>query len=507
MKTKHHLPTILLLLILIIHLPNAIATDTTSIIVDKHWIGIFQHDNPNTLTIEEQLFINNTGNQPFTENITLWLPTNSTIQTQCCGNQTNTASRIAHQQCIHCFPLKPTTNNLYTGLPFTTQNPLSYYHQTHNLNITLTQNNTPIDTITLKITLGTHSTPRNTTTNTTKKLYLTSENQQIGITPIPTLDMHFNISHAETITITNNHTTTQNITLQTSTPPIYWKATFYDNNTPIHNLTIPPQQQKQLQLLITTPSYITPIFIQYTTTLQTHNNLGTYTKHYLYNTTTATYYFYLLHNTKNQLDENLTQIHPFEGQQHWDEHIQRYWFVAQQTNITPQTQTHITINTQPQKTTLNYTNILLITAAILLIIIVALSFFFYLKQKNKKQTTTPPTTPTPNKEQLQQLIQRIDKDKTKGILDQKTAQELKADYEQQLKKLEQKHLQQNQHLKQQLQALQQQKKNVFDAIKKLDHEHENHEITEENYHKLRAAYKDKAMKLLQEIDQLKEKTK
>lgn len=444
--------TIALLLIPTISQAEEIKTD--SIKIDRHWIYLFQQDNLRTFEIREYFLINNTGEAVFNDSILISIQNNSIISQDCCNYTLNMANRYNASGCGECFDLNKLENSdFFEGYPFIAGNSLSFYGQKEKISVTIfSTTNTSLnnDTLLLNATIGGLSIARNQEIHTGRGIHITSENLEIGMLPLIATYTPYYITTLENITISNNSTDTELIEFNINNLPDGWTVEIWNNTEKINNVSLSPQEYQNLTLKITAPSNIASIYIGYITQIDTDSkdNKGIFTKQYLYDTKKVTYDVYLITIDDLKISDDLEMVH---GELFWLEEYERYWFIARNEDIYPNNYSSISMNLKETIDTQPNPYLILATIFILILIIITLIFkkigFFTKKDETPKQ---------------------------KAILEGKKIKDLED-----------------------------QKKNVLLAIKRVEKEYADKTINKKDYERFRSTYKKRAIEILKEIDRLK----
>jgi hypothetical protein len=424
-----------------------------SIKIDRHWIYIFQLDDLKTFEVNEYFFINNTGKSSFNDSINIWIQNNSFIAADCCNYTSNMACRYNATRGENCFYLnKSDDTNLYFGYPILSNNSLSYYGLREKFSITaFSTTNTSLTNATLELnaTIGDLSVQREQKNFHGSGIHLTSENLDIGLQPVINLYMPFNIMKIENITIFNNGTANEVISFLISDLPRGWAVEIWNKTRKIDNVSLSPKEFANLSLIITAPSNIASIYVRYTTQLgiDENNAKGLFTKQYLYETEKVTYEVYLFNTDELEISSDLKMVH---DEIFWREEYGRYWFIARNNDVQPNSLTMISMKLEKTKNIGSNPYLILL---LLFIIILIIGLFFLTKIDFFKE-----------KETLQKRENFPEK---------------------------------------RIKELQDQKKKILSSIKRVEREFEEKIINKNDYEKLRAAYKKQAVKILKEIDQLK----
>ena len=520
------------LLILILIPTTTIGEDITTINpikTDEHWIYLFQQDDLKTFEVKEYFYINNTGKALYNGSLSIWIQNNSNIVADCCNGTPNMACRYNVMGYMECFYLNKTDeNNLYVGYPFLNENRLSYYGQRELLSITVfSTTNTSLDndTLHLNATIGGPSILREQESFKGMGVHLTSENLDVGMLSVIDPYMPFNIMTTENITLLNNGTDTEIISFSVSDLPQGWAAEIWNNTRKLENVSLSPQEYVNLTLIITAPSNIASIYVRYTTQIGMDGNktIDSLIKQYLYETKKITYEVYLLTIDDLEISNDLKMVH---DELFWIEDYGRYWFLAKNKDVLPKSIT--TISMKLEKTGNDQSNpyIIWIPIFIVILIIVVLLLkkidFFKEKDTLQKRDISPEKRNKKLLEEkriIQDLIERTETDQSSGLIDEKSAKKMKIDYRAQIgdidKKLAEysncgkmKHtkiktsISKKKEIK--INELEEQKKKVLSAIKRVEREFEAETISKEDYERFRAAYKKRAVEILKEIDRLDE---
>ncbi len=459
-------PIFLCALLTLLLIPTtAIGEDITTnpIKIDRHWIYIFQQDDLKTFEINEYFYINNTGKTTFNDSLYIWVQNNSIIAADCCNGTPNMACRYNVGGCMECFYLnKIDANNLFIGNPILSESRLSYYGQRELLSITVyptTNISLDNDTLYLNATIGGPSIRREQERFQGIGVHLTSENLDVGMFPVIDLYMPFYITATENITLFNNSTETEVIDFSISDLPQGWAAEIWNNTIKLNNVSLSPQEYANLTLVITAPSNLASMYIRYTTqiNIDDNENKGSFIKQYLYETKKVTYDVYLLTIDELEISNDLKMVH---DELFWIEDYERYWFIAKNENVLPNSLTMISMKLEKTMDLTDHPYIIVVLAfiVILIVVILLLKKIGFFKEKDTLQ------------------IQDTYPEKRKA----------KRSEEKRIKELEE------------------QKKKVISAIKRVEREFEDEIINKEDFEQFRAAYKKRAVEILKEIDRLKE---
>lgn len=425
---------------------------SSSIEIDRHWIYLVQQDDITTFEVNEYFYINNTGETEYNGSLAVWIQNNSVIVADPCNDIPDMVIRYNAMGGGECFNLNETDNNdLYYGYPFLNENKLSYYRQREPLSITVfSTTNTSLnnDILHLNATIDGLSKSREEENFQGIGVHLTSENSDIGMLPVVTTHMPFNITTIENITLFNNGSDSEIISFSFSDLPQGWNAEIWNNTSKINNVSLAPQEYANLSLIITAPSNIASIYVRYTTQIDIEGNetKGLFTKQYLYETKEVTYEVYLLTIDELEVSSDLEMVH---DELYWREEYGRYWFFARNEDVQPNTYTTMSMNLVITSEVQSNPYLLWALVFIIILIIVIL------------------------------LLKKIDFFKEKNILQKRDTSTEKR-----------------------LNELDEQKKKVLSAIKRVECEFEDKTISKEDYERIRAAYKKRAIEILKEIDRL-----
>jgi hypothetical protein len=433
---------------------------TDSIKIDGHWIYIFQQDDIRTFRIDEYFFINNTGTTFFNDSIGVWIQNDSSILTDFCEGILNPGCRYGQEGCMLCFTLNNVGDNTYVGYPISEENKLSYYGQKESMILTASNidNSQDNDTLLLNVTIGGLSISRDKEIFQETGIHITSESIDIGMRPLVGVNMPYNITTAEKVTVFNNNTDSKVVEFSLSNLPQDWTLRIWNDTEQVNNVSIDSKEYYNLTLVITAPSYIAPIYVGYNVeVLKDEQYSGIFTKRYLYNTSKVQYLIYSLSKEGLDISQDLTFVHPFPGEDpSWNEDYERYWYVVQAIDIKPDSFSTLNIRFNETSEEFNFLIALIIIIAVIFFVIV-----FVAKKKDVKE-------------------KKFTKENESDIAETKKENEEKR------------------------KELKKQKNKILETIKRVDNEFKEGIITKDNYEKIRASYKKQAVEILKEIDRLKE---
>ena len=437
----------------------------SSIEIDRHWIYIYQQDDFDTFEINEYFFINNTGDTNFNESFYMWIQNNSIIGTDCCDYNPNMACRYNELGIGECFYLNKTeNNNVFIGSPFFNGSKLSYYGQKESFSITAIPLNSTLKSSILNFnaTIGANSIPREQKNFQGIGVHFTSENLDIGMLPVINPFMPYNITSIENITIFNNGSNTEIIDFLISDLLEGWTAEIWNSTGKINNITLSPQENLNLSLILKAPSHLASIYVRYISDIGSiaDESKGTFLKKYLYDTKKITYEVYLLNDAGLEISNDLTIVH---NELFWLEDYNRFWLLAKADNIESNSNSMITFNLI--ETTTNNLDLFIIFLLVLILIFILFILLYNKIDFFKKKNT------------LQKKESSKEKDKSRPV---------KENRENRLKALEVK------------------KKEIISSIKRVDREYKDGILNTKDYESFRNAYKKKAVDILKEIDKLKE---
>ena len=509
----------------------------SSIKIDKLTIGIVQKADIKTFKIDQLFYINNTGNDSFNGSFYIWIPDNSNIIAYCCNDTPNMSCRNDEREEMWCFYFNETDDdNIYVGHPISSENKLSYFGQKESFTITaFSTTNTQLtnDTLQLNATIGGSYISREEESFQGEGIHITSLNQEIEMTPGSYLYKsdpyeYFNITSFDRIRVFNNGSDNETIELNISDLPEGWKAEIWDESlsNKINSISLLPQELANLTLAITAPSYLAQIHVEFTTQtgIDENETQWTFINKYLYETEVAYY------ETLSTTDEGFNiskDLHSSHDEPLWYEMYGRYWYLASAEKIQPNNESNISFSlkakmpSSDKSTSESYLIGLLFLIFIAIIVVIILKKKNYFKEKDISQKKTPPKKRKEDllkeKKSLQKMIKRTESDLSSGLIDKKTAEKMKNEYQAQIddldKKLKDRFQNQNinklktkstpDYKKENIKKLEEQKKEVLTAIKKVEKEFEDGVISKNDYEHFRAAYKKRAIEILKEIDKMK----
>jgi hypothetical protein len=343
------------------------------IVVDEHWIDIFQQVDKTTLEIDEYFFINNTGEEPFSGDFYIWLEGGSEIIAKCCGNTPNMACRYQTGGAMACFNFDKTEENVFKGEPFFSNDLISYYNQKEwiRINVYSQENMSYTKTLDLNVSLGGIPVLRDPESSLGEgPIFFTSDHDVLGIKFELDQNMPNNITVLENLKIINNGTEDVTLNLTIEGIPSGWSAEILNESDPKTDIILSPYEEANLTLKLTVPSYIAPIKVTYLTKIDSQGDektKGTFVKQYLYNSERVEYFIFALSEKGVTFSNDLHVVHPTaQGEPELNEEYNRYWYVAQSNNVLADSKSTVTLEWE------NSQDPLPILAILLLIIIIAL---------------------------------------------------------------------------------------------------------------------------------------
>lgn len=517
--------TYFLFLILLIIPTIAVGEDIASdnpLKIDRHWIYIFQQDDLNSFEVNEYFYVNNTGITSYNKSLGIWVQNNSYIEAGCCNFTPNFACRYDQTGKSNCFSLNNSIDNEneFIGYPFSNEDLLSYYGQIEQISIdAYSISNPTLDSsnLLLNATIGGMSIPRKKNTSDNPIIYLTSKNSNIGINSILDPYMPFKINVTENITLENNGDEHEVIGFNFSHLPFGWSAEIWNDTSIINNISLIPKNHTNLTLKISTPSNIASIHIRYIIQFENieNKNTGIYKKKYLYDTDKLTYEAYLIYTKDVKISDDLAMVH---NEFFWLEEYARHWFNTRSENVQQGSSSTIVLNIEKSTD-----NSIFYQISLLIIILIFIVVFLILKKKNffedgkspeNKKITSKKSEEKllEEKKKIEELIKRTKMDQKLKLIDEKTAKSMILDYQQQIDNLNlkindfEKNKTKNKFIKEKdskIKELEEQKKKIYTAIKKIEREFKEKTISKEDYERFRAAYKKQAVEILKEIDKVK----
>lgn len=450
-----------------------------SIKIDKLIVEIGQKADIKTFKINQLFYINNTGNNPFNDTFYIWVPDDCKIIADCCNETPNMACRYDARDEMWCFYFNETEDkNIYVGYPISNENKLSYFGQQESFTITaFSTSNSSInnDTVKLNVTVGGSYKNRDEEIFQGSGLHIKSGYEIIGITPWMSPYDSFNMTGFDKIYVFNNGTKNETIEFGINDVPKGWKVEIRSKNfsSIINNITLSPQEQVDLNIVITAPSYLAKILVEFTAQAVDDENNGrwTFTNKYFYETESV---FYQILSTSPEGLETSNDLNSSHEKPYWYEEYGRFWYLASANNIQPNNESYVTISleakipTNPVTININpyfYALLLIIIAIIVVIILKKIDYFKEkdIDHKMKKQT-----------EKIEPEQKEI-KDKD---LSEKNLKVIK--------------------------NLEKQKKKILSEIKRVEKEFKDGILDKKDYKRLRDKYKKQAVEILKEIDQRRE---
>src|SRR3989304_5913999 len=120
MKRRALAVTAAFLVVLLLAPPRGLADDLPTegkLTISGYDADAMRSDDPRSLAAAESYFYNNSGSQPFSGNITIWVSRGAHIATGLCGSVTNRVVRLESTK-IACYDLETVAEGVFKIRPF-----------------------------------------------------------------------------------------------------------------------------------------------------------------------------------------------------------------------------------------------------------------------------------------------------------------------------------------------------------------------------------------------------
>lgn len=253
-------------------------------------------DDHRSLSVSETLFLNNSGTERFSGNITLWVQPGAHIASRLCGSAANRVVRVEAGQTYRCFDLAPEGDGFHRLRPFDEGQFLSYYGETHDLSVDVTtRNTTGNERMAFSATVG----PSATTPGelTVGNVTVRASDTTLGAPGFLAWGPPRNLTFVQPVTIENDGGQGEDVDLAVLGAPSGWTARLEEQGRAVTRVSLSAGQNLTLALNVSAPSHLVHIYLEYT--IQGGGQAsGSYAvtleKVFAYNTTYARLYIYAL---------------------------------------------------------------------------------------------------------------------------------------------------------------------------------------------------------------------
>lgn len=443
-------------LLMLLSIPMDIGADdpipANDLIVDELWIDIIQDDSRKLLDVVEFIFFNNTGSSTFNGSVYSWIPEGAQVMSKCCGNAPNMACRMDEGGSMLCFDILAHDENIVYGQPFEPSTFMSYFGQKGTLVIDGTaQNTSNSDTFFLNVTVGQGQVLGDFPTVTGDGLNITSNAEQLGVVAVIPADssgMPERLGLIQPINITNKSPFNDTVDLEMSGLPEGWTAQLFADGVAVESISVLSNESKEILLHMQIPTYKIEIQLSYVIPVEGANDPEAeylYQKELLYYNDFIEIFVYLLADDELIVGENLLELLV-----QWNEQQQRMWYAYHKSNLSANDRISFTIAWENQA---DYS--LLALAITLLVVGGLIGYLFYRKKYagEEKKAVEEGSEAEPSTEPTSELEEK--------------------------------------------------KRTMLLAIKRLKSDHEDGKIPDEVYEELLTQYKKSTVEVMKEIDGLK----
>ena len=284
------------------------------LVVDDHWLDIYQDYEHETLLVEETLWYNNTHNQSFNGTLYAWFPTDTTINSICAREGT------FEETCMMPWPIDDNIREFDPFIDYTTF--LSHYGQEALVNITAADGNGTVN-LPQRVVLR-YDNSEDPASVTTDDLTLATPQDTIEALLGNNTNIPKNITLLHNFTLENEGVSQRTLNLSIEDLPTGWRGWLFDEsgNT---TTTLGPGQTVNLTLHMQVPSYLIKIKMEYRYTMAASGGdrkTGQFQKELLYTTRKVELYAFANTGTAVTMNPEL-QVHFFGP--YTDQILMRRW--------------------------------------------------------------------------------------------------------------------------------------------------------------------------------------
>lgn len=526
------LTVIIVSLIALNYIPEQVAAQSgivpeNDVVIDEHWLYQFQEEDHKSIQVTEIMWLNNTGDDTFSDNIYFWLPSNADILATCC-NAPDMLCILRPDQSHGCFGISQFLNaNVITATPFQDYYPyftpyLSYYGQTEKIIVNSTavtnQSKIYLDELEFEVTVGGDSKPRTGVPAENKSVEIISERETIGIKWSSNAKYYY-INNFETLKLRNNDNVNYTVNLSLKDVPAGWNVTFLLNNREIETINLSANETKELMLFLSVPSYKISVQIEYMTEMETSDAKSTsavFKKVSLYDTSRVIPVIYKLPDDEISTDEKFLNMFS-EYQENYDRELSYYVGGEMEPDDEMQfTYRWSSVSVQKAGTSSAPGGHIIIIIGIFALLIYIIAFLLVRRkkagldlseddnvmQKEQKQEKKIEKKVDPESKRIaymEALVQLEDNNK-KGVIPDETYFELRSKYRSKIAEMNSGSSIQKTASSGKRDLLLKKKERMLLALKKIDGEYRSGDLPEEIYEELRADYKKKTIDIMKQLE-------
>jgi hypothetical protein len=426
---------------ILLSIPVQIGADdpipTNDLIIDERWIDIIQEDNRRSLDVTEYIFFNNTGTDTFNGTIYSWIPENAVVRSKCCGNAPDMACRMDEGGAMLCFDMVPSvTQNVLHGRPFEESTFMSYFGQEATISIEGTgQNSSYSDTLLLNVTVGLGQAFGDFPNVTGDGLHLTHNAEQLGVVatiPMDASGMATKLGLIQSINITNNYLSDDTVDLTVTGLPEGWTALFIEEGV-VESTSVVSNESKEIILHIQVPTYKIEIQLAYSIGIEGSDDPEAeylFQKELLYYNDFIEVFAFILEDDKMTVGDNLDLLFS-----QWHDQYKRMWYTLDGSNVTTGDTISFAVGWE------NQLDLSFVALAITLIVVFGLIGFLIYRKKyaredkevstkvEEKEAIIDPSSELEEKKRTMLLaIKRLESDYKEGEIPKEVYDELLSQY-------------------------------------------------------------------------------
>jgi hypothetical protein len=417
----------------------------SGMVVDYHWIDLFQDDNMKSFDMTETVFFNNTGDEQFNGTVYLWIPSGAAVIANCCDRAPDMACRLTEEGAMSCHTVWQVEDDVVSLAPFSQSQLLSFFGQKAILNLSAVSqvNTTNSEYISITVDVGGSSVVAGDRNTSAARIHLISENSTLGaVQQFESTYPPLKYDYVQKLEIYNNGGESDVFDLRIEAIPEGWQASFVSSEANITSISVEPQEKLEIDLVIEVPSHLATTLLTYEIDLSSGEDervTTTYSKRFLYDSADVEYYAFLLGDTTLEEGSNVKMLHPPPGEDPiWNEPNGRYWYIVSSKELIAGATATMTIGWIVETDYLPY--VLLLAFLGLMIILIAVPVLRKRKLKSKgelasdsRQTGSPSksevepaipmesTAKAPDNAGLERAMDRVEGDYERGLITKEQA--------------------------------------------------------------------------------------
>ena len=487
--------------------PRGVADDLPTegkLTISGYDADAMRSDDHRSLAVSESYFYNNSGSEPFSGNITIWVSRGAHIATGLCGSVTNRVVRLEATK-IACYDLETVAEGVFKIRPFEAGQFLSYYGERHALLLNVTSLNASASgQLRFNATIG----PAGASAGDVAvgNVTVQAANTELGAKASLTWGPPRNLSFAQTMTIENLGGQPEDVDLGVQGVPVGWTAAVRKAGLPVSRVSLPAGENLTLTLNVSAPSHILHVFLEYTVPgvdLPSGNHVVTLEKVFPYNTTYALLFLYALQNDVVTAAGGL-ETH---SERVWNASSERFRYTVIGYDLPASSRPTVTVTWVPPPFVVPSWAI----AALAVLGAALVAYAAWQRRPRKKEATEeeegkPPSRPTAGppmsaaelrerRDTLRKTLERLAVDRQEGRLPQDLHANMEAEAQAKLTEVERR--------LDLLTTAEARKRQMLRALRRLQQDVTEGKVDKEVYASLKEKYEQEAMKAMRQIDAAK----